>query len=251
MKYSNESYGLRIELDTKQCELSPGEIAHMEKDLGPLRRVAGDFPISDLYITVIHHPPSKNFHVKTALVLTGKTLFTGDRDEAVHPAWERCVWKLVRKVEAYKAQLESVAEVSKRQKGTRQEVAAEQLPDHQALRQAFESGDYAAFRAALLPFEESLRKRIGRWVQRYPDMQAMIDVEVSIEDIVEEVFLNAFEQFGRHPEEVSPGEWLEGLIDPSIKALLRHPDDELENVAMARTLRDVARDETARRGGTV
>lgn len=239
VKFSDQSHDLRIELDTKNCNLSAGEIAHMEKDLQPLRRVTADFPISDLYITVIHHPPSKSYHVKTSLVLTGKTLFTGDRDENVHPAWERCVWKLVRKVEAFKSQLENEPEFSKRQKGTRQEVVAEQVPDQAALREAVDAGDYAAFRLATAPFDESLRKRVGRWVQRYPEAQASIGVDLTIDDIVEEVFLNAFELFGRHSPAVTPGEWLESLIDPSIKMLLLHPDEELENVAMARLARDM------------
>lgn len=235
---------LRIVLDTKNCDLTPAEIAHMEKDLEPLRRVTANFPVSDLYITVIFHHPSKSYHVKAALALSGKTLFTGDRDFAVHPAWERCVWKLVRKVEAYKSQLEQEPEFTKYSKGTRQEVLPESVPDYAALRGAVEAEDYAAFRLAAAPFEESLRKRVGRWVQRYPEMQTRIDVDLTIDDVVEEVFLNAFELFPRHSPDVSPGDWLESLIDPSIKLLLRNPD-ELENVAMAQTLREMSQNAPA------
>jgi hypothetical protein len=57
-------------------------------------------------------------------------------------------------------------------------------------------------------------------------------------DIVEEIYLNAFEQFTRRPTALRLSEWLENLIEPSIRALLRHPDEEAENASMARTLRE-------------
>jgi DNA-directed RNA polymerase specialized sigma24 family protein len=76
-------------------------------------------------------------------------------------------------------------------------------------------------------------------VQRYPHAQARVGDGLAIGDLVEEVYLNAFERFGQRPAgPVSFTEWLEGLIDPSLKALLRHPDRESENASMARTLRD-------------
>jgi len=44
-----------------------------------------------------------------------------------------------------------------------------------------------------------------------------------IGDLVEEVYLNAFERFAQRSAEVSLSDWLEALIDPSLKLLLRHP----------------------------
>ncbi len=85
MPYSDESYDLRIELDTKGFELSADTIAHMEEDLDTLRKLVADFPVSNLYITIVHHKRSDDFHVKTSLALPGKTLFTGERDVHVHP----------------------------------------------------------------------------------------------------------------------------------------------------------------------
>ena len=102
MTFSDESYNLRIELDTKGCELSADEIARMEEDLGTLHKLVEQFPVSNLYITVIHHPRSNDYHVKTSLALPGRKLFTGDRDTVVHAAYERCLRKLTKKVKAYK-----------------------------------------------------------------------------------------------------------------------------------------------------
>jgi ribosome-associated translation inhibitor RaiA len=240
MQRTDEGRQLRIQLDTKNCTVSPGDRAKMETALGHLSRVAHTFPVSDLYIYIRRHARSNDYHVKTSLVLPGKTLFTGDRDVAAYPAFERCVRKLVQKVEGYKRDLNKTAEVAKHEKGTRQEVHPDADPDPQILQGAVSAADYAAFRRALLSYEEPVRKRVGRWIQRYPDVQAQIGQRLDVADIVEEVFLNAFERYEHRPAGPSLGEWLEGLIDPSVKALVDHPDEEKENINFARTLTETA-----------
>ena len=244
MPFSDESYNLRIELDTKHCELSADEIAKMESALDPLSRLVRDFPVRDLYVTVIHHPRSKDFHVKTALVLPGRTLFTGDRDHQMYPAYERCVRKLVNKMEAYKTQLEKSSEIAKHEKGTHQDVVPTQVPDIDLLVSAVQEGDYRQFRRATYVYDESVRKRVGRWVQRYPEANKRLGGTLDVVgDITEEVFLNAFEQFNSRPQALRFGDWLENLIDPSIRTLLQHPE-ELENISMARTLQEIEGEET-------
>jgi hypothetical protein len=221
-------------LDTKNCDCSADEIAKMEAALGGLADLVRDFPTSDLYITIIYHSASNDYHVKTSLVLPNKTLFTGDRDYVVYPAYERCVHKLRNKVQGYKQKLANVPEYTKHTEGTRQEVQPTSIPDGAALERAIEAGDYAAFRRALDAYEDPLRQRVGRWVQRYPDIDAEIDSRFTIADIVDEIFLNAFEEFDRRPNGVALSDWLENLIDPSIKYMMRHPE-ELDNISQARS----------------
>lgn len=109
--------------------------------------------------------------------------------------------------------------------------------DAEVLDHAVSKGDYTAFRFATLPLEESLRKRVGRWVQRYPEFQARIGSGVEIADVVEDVFLLAFENYRDRPKHLTFSAWLEELIDPAIKALKDHPDEELENIALVRSAR--------------
>jgi hypothetical protein len=109
-------------------------------------------------------------------------------------------------------------------------------PDAAAIGQAVEAADYAAFRRATYEYEEPLRKRIGRWVARYPHMEAQIGTRFSIDDIVESVLLDAFESYTRRPDQVRLGDWLEGLIDPALQRLQRHAGEELENVNAVRSL---------------
>jgi ribosome-associated translation inhibitor RaiA len=243
MVYSDESYNLRIELDTKHCELTGDEIRKMEEDLGTLRKLVEEFPVANLYVTVVYHPRSTDYHVKTSLALPGRTLFTGERDEQVHPAYDRCVRKLVRKVNDYKADLQQRAELSKRQQGTHQTVSPAGTFEVGAAEQAVEIGDYVEFRRALDGFEEPLRKRIGRWIQRYPEIESRLGQDIKIADLVEEVFLNAFEQFANRPHEVPPGDWLQELIDPSVQALLGAPDEEFANISFARSLGQIEQGE--------
>jgi hypothetical protein len=232
----DEVRSLRIQLAAKGCNPSAAEIAKMEEDLHTLRKLVQDFPVSTLYITIVHHKRTDDYHVKTSLVLPGRTVFTGDRDRLAHPAYERCVRKLVKKVEAYKQRMHGEAELAKQAAGTHHIMAATQEVDIEQLREAVAANDYVAFRRGVDVFEEPLRQCVGRWIQRYPDLEAQLGDMVTVSDIVEEVFLNAFEQFSQHPEEVLPGEWLAGLIDPSVQALLQAPDDEFASISFARSL---------------
>jgi hypothetical protein len=240
VQFSDQIRNLRIELDMKSCQLPDSELQRMERAVGPLADPVRDFPVSELYMTVIHHQTPDDYHVRASLVLPKRTLFTGDRDKFVYPAWTRCIRKLVKKVTAYKEQLSLKSERTKTQEGTVQEVLPTQEPDAEELRRALQENDYAAFRGATLVYEESVRKRAGRWIKRYPEFQATLGESVTLADLVEEVFLNAFEHYGKKPHQVRLGKWLEDLIDPSVKALLRDPEAEQENIDAVRTWRESA-----------
>jgi ribosome-associated translation inhibitor RaiA len=235
MPYSDESYNLRIELDTKGCELDAGEIARMEEDLDTLRNLVAKFPVSNLYVAVIHHARTNDYHVKTSLALSGRTLFTGDRDREAHPAFERCLRKLTKKVQAYKRQMQGDVETGKQVEGTRHDVNAKGEINLPALIQAVEEDDYRAFRGVIDVFDESLTGRVGRWIQRYPEIEAELGETLTVSDIVEDVYLTAFEKFDERPHETPPGKWLESLIDPSVQALLQSPDDEFARISFARS----------------
>ena len=80
--------------------------------------------------------------------------------------------------------------------------------------------------------------RVGRWVQRDPHAEAQVGRRLLLGDVVEEVYLNAFERFTQRPTGIRLSDWFESLIDRSLKALLRHPDEEHENASLARTVRE-------------
>jgi hypothetical protein len=80
---------------------------------------------------------------------------------------------------------------------------------------------------------------VGRWVERRAATDGAIGRRFTIADVVEEAFLTAFETYADRPKAVPFGDWLDSLIDPAVKGLLRHPD-ELENVSLARNLQGVA-----------
>jgi ribosome-associated translation inhibitor RaiA len=226
---------LRIQIDAHQCQLSPAEVRKMQSGLDVLAREVQNFPVSDLHVLVEHNARNTDYNVKTSLFLTGETLVSSDHDARPFTAFERCVANLEKDVHAYKERMGRVPERQKQSKGTRQLLEPTVDPDPAALDAAVRDGDFAAFRAAAYGYEEPLRKRIGRWVERYPEVNARIDKTLKIEDIVEEVFLDAFEGYDQHPKDVRLGDWLERLIDPAIKDLQQHPDEELENVRLARS----------------
>jgi hypothetical protein len=230
---------LRFEITTKDCAIPPEEGLRMRTWLAELGDRVRDFPNPSLRLRVIHHSGREVYRAEFRLELPGRSLVTGEEDPYLDSALQRGFAKLTRKAEAYRdhPDREAVAAAELRVALDRDLVASE-APDAGPIGEAAAVGDYRAFRTALARYEEWLRNRVGRLVQRDPEAQARVGKELLIGDIVEEVYLSAFERFTRRPTDVRLGEWLEGLIEPSIRALKRHPDEERAAASFARTVRE-------------
>lgn len=238
MRPANASEPFHVEVDTKECTLSAREQEHLQRDLEPLEKSVARFPSADLYVTIDRHARSGDYRIKTSLVLPSGTLFTGEWDQEPMRGVGRCIRKLMSKVQSHKAELDNEGDKRKYAKGTHQDVEPGHQYDPERVQQALDEEDYAAFRDALLMFEESVRKRAGRWIQRYPQAEAELGDKLKLADIVEEVILNAFEKYTDRREGEPLGQWLEALIDPSIKQLMANPEEALQNISFARTLRE-------------
>jgi hypothetical protein len=190
---------------------------------------------SKLWITLHHHPKNPApFHVEAKLKLPEETFKTSDWDQYLDAAFQRCARKLLRKIEWSREHQGASAAPTERPgslPGT--EIAAPEDPRDSVLARAVEANNYRDFRRALTGHEEWLRDRVGRWVQRYPVVDLEIDKGVTISDLVEEVYLNAFERYAERVKGKSTTDWLNDLIDPSVKLFVRHPDEEQENVRAA------------------
>jgi ribosome-associated translation inhibitor RaiA len=230
MAFRDESYDLGFQIHTENYELTPREREDIEADLQSLAKVVRDFPVAQLHLHIHRHPRTSDFHVKTSLRLPGRTLFTGERDRLLEPACERCARKLVNKVKGFKERLAGKPTIEKATEGTLHEVWPEWEPDKAALEKAADEKDYGAFRRALTVYDDPLEKRIGRRIRRYPEAEALLGREILLAEFVEEVYLNAFERFSQRPAS-RLGDWLESLIDPSIRTLLERTDSEKENIA--------------------
>jgi len=235
MKPQHQAEKVRILFDPHQCQLSEQETAQMRQQLDSLLRQVEAFPISDVHVLVERNNRSNDFSVKISLVLPGETLVGNDHDTFLLAAFDRCLGSLEENVRAYKDRLGQVPERQKVEKGTHHELEPTIQPDGTAIERAVRDGDYTAFRTATLSYEEPVRKRIGRWIERYPEVEARIDRGLKVADIVEEVFLTAFEGYDQRPIDIRFGDWLEALIDPSVKALQNRSDEELENINLVRT----------------
>ncbi len=237
MKPSDRRNDFAIQIDAHQCSLSQTVTNRMRDASDSLARQVEHFPVASLHVLVERNARANDYSVKTDLFLTGETLVCREQDAQLYTAYERCLEGLAKEVQAYKNRLDQGTERQKTEKGTRQTVEPTSSPDMAAIDAAVRDQDYAAFRTATFAYEESVRKRIGRWVERYPKAEAQIGKGLKIADLVEEVFLDAFEKYARQPVGVRFGEWLEGLIDPAVKELLKNPDAELENIRQARSAR--------------
>jgi ribosome-associated translation inhibitor RaiA len=233
--YRDESYDLAVQFEAHNFVLGEGDKVHFEEDLDQLATVLGKAPAATLHVDIHRHPREDTYHVKMNLRITrGRSLFTGERSEGLSRAFKSCVRKLVKKLEKFRGQFE------RRRQGaadTAPRVQAAAEPPVEEVAEAVRAGDYRRFREIVGDFYEiGLEKRIGRRVERYPEAAALLGDELLISEIVEEVILNAFERFEVRPRPQPLSEWLEQLIDPSIRELLDHPETERENVAFIRTL---------------
>jgi ribosome-associated translation inhibitor RaiA len=210
-------------------------MAQMRQQLDSLLRQVEAFPLSDVHVLVERNTRSNDFSVKITLILPGETLVGTDHDPFLLAAFDRCLIGLEENVRAYKDRLGRVPQRQKVEKGTHQELAPTVQPDGAAIASAVADGDYSAFRTATFSYEEPLRKRAGRWIERYPAVQARIGKGLEVNDVVEEVFLTAFESYEHRPMDIRFGDWLEALMDPAIKALQHRTDEELENLNLVRS----------------
>jgi ribosome-associated translation inhibitor RaiA len=227
---------MEVVFDVHEFELSPSEEHLLREKLDGLARQVEQFPVAELRV-FIQAVRSQQMVVKLTLFLPNKSLTVDGYDRIVQPAFDRCLDSLQHELEGYKDRLNRRSEAAKLEEGTHAELLPEVLVDPEAIERAVAAGDYADFHAALLPYEEELRMRIGRWVQRYPEVNDLIGRGLEIADIQEEVFLLAFDGYSARPQNVPLGTWLENLIHPAIKALAQNPDEALENIAAVRSVR--------------
>ena len=226
---------LQVHFDAHQCRPAQEDLAEMADDLDSLARQVGNFPIADARVLIEWNNRKSEYAVKLALLLPGETLVTSDHDRVLHAAFDRALASLEDSVKEYKERLDRVPERRRREVGSDREVTPALLPDSATLDAAVTADDYPAFRAALAPYEDALRVRVGRWVERYPAVQAMMGKGIETVDVAEGVFLRAFEEHPRRSADVPYGEWLESLIDPTVHMIAHDGGEELENIRMARS----------------
>lgn len=237
MTFSDLSYNLLVNLDMKHCQLPTGELNKMETMLSPLGDMVRNFPVSKLHVLVSYRHRTADYVVRTSLILPGGTLVSSDHHLQAHAAFEHCIANLVRELQRYKDRLGSVAEQAKQREGTHHPLLPTLPPDAQAVEAAVQSGDYAAFRTATSGYEEPVTALVGRWIERYPEVAARLGHDLHISDLVEDVFLIAFDEYEYRPKDIRLGEWLGRHIDTAIKAMADHPEEEMDNVNMVRLAR--------------
>ncbi len=223
------------DLDVEGFTPTDSETQHIEAEVDRIQPLVRDFPTQILHINLEYNTNSEEYEVKLALVLPGQTFATGDVSEAWEPSLEKSVQKMIRRIEHYKSTLSGEPAQARTAAGTTMEAEPNRRMDGKQVADAVESGNYTQFRKAMYPIEESLRDRVGRWIQRYPQIQAKLGSRFTIADIVEETFMLAFDRYEHWHPEMFFGQWIETLIDPAMKKIARDPDGELETISFQRT----------------
>jgi hypothetical protein len=239
MRHTDHRGQLEVQVGTKECDLPTDELARIQEPIDRIARAVEELP-TRLEIKVVYHPRSDRYHVEATARLPRRSVFTGDWDPHLDTALDRSLRKLLCRIEAYKKEPDrDQDERAQRVQEMNRAIVAPEDPDSGPLAEAAEAQDYAKFRRLMANYEDWLRLRIGRWLQRYPEANAEVGGRLRIGDLVEEVFLNAFEHYAARPAVKSLHAWLDDLLDPSLRTFWDHLVEERESVSVARSLRDL------------
>jgi hypothetical protein len=226
MQFVDERHHLQVRVETKDCQLPADELSRLQPSLDRLGEAVAELAAAELWLNVVFHPKSQQYHAQAKLKVPGKTIHTGEQNAWLDTALLRSLERMIHHVEAYKDSPDRrAAQHMERLARLNDEIIAPVEPDAGELGAAVQEADYAHFRRALFSHEEYVRMRVGRWIQRYPEVQELIGRSFGIADLVEEVFLIAFERYTERPTHNSLHEWLDSLIDPAVKSFWHHPDD--------------------------
>jgi ribosome-associated translation inhibitor RaiA len=231
---------LQIDLRTTNCTLPEDERTRMQPWLNALAEQVQDIPNPTMELHIAHHARSDVFNVELRLKLPGRSLFVREKNPDLDTALERGLTKLQRKLESYwRHPDEDALTDARRRAAVERTLVALPDPDVGPLADAILADDYSTFRDRISGYDVWLNHRVGRWVQRDPEAQARLGDVFVIGDIVEEVYLNAFDRFLQRSRDVRLSEWLDSLIEPSLRALMDDPG-EREAVSYTRSFKSPA-----------
>jgi hypothetical protein len=238
MRYSDDRTALNLEIEAKGFILPEDEKERVQGRLDEIGEAIGEYPVADLRIDLVFHEQSQVYHAKLALRVPGRTLLASAKHIYLDSAIQDGMRNLLAELETNRRrpEREVVDELRERQ-ALDEAILPPGDPRSRVVADAARHGDYHTFRTALAGYEEWLRRRVGRWVQRYPTVDARIGGDILIGDLIEQVYLLAFERFAHRPTVVPLHEWLDALIDTAVKAVMRKTDEEHEVASMARTVR--------------
>jgi hypothetical protein len=228
-----------IEIATNGCEIPEDERTRMQAWVKDLSEHVEGLTQPALRLHAAFHPQNAIYNVELKLKLPGRSLFVREKDFYLDSALKRGFEKLNLKLESYRRHMDNEATAEAGRRAKLEDLVSRVSSTHGPLASAVDAGDYQTFRNKLSGYEAWINRRAGRWIQRDADAQSRLGAEFILADVVEEVFLNAFERFHERSPAVPFGEWLDGLIQPSIRALIEDREEEKEAVSFARTLREV------------
>lgn len=207
---------------TQNYELGTRNRLRLEAEAGKLQDLIADFPVADLHVDIHAYPKHPGFHVKTSLRLPNDTLFTGDRHVDMHSAYLRCIRKLMLKVKAYKAKLAGEHRYGKTAEAEA-DFGTDDVPDaFLRLAQAVDAQDFHAFRAALAPWEPTLRETVAAFCGEDDHAAMMIGHGFNRAELLEEIALNAYEHFGERGR-IQFEAWLQDWVETSFGKLVADP----------------------------
>lgn len=232
-----------LQVDAENFQLSNDDLEQIRADCSDLDPLLVEFPTLRVLLNILHYERSNAYESKLSIVTPGQTISTRETAGSWNAAFNACLQKAHRRVKHYREIMQQQQADVPAYDAISGTVDPTQQLDGAVVSQAIESDDYLSFRKAMWPLEPALRRRVSEWLRRYPDLESMIladdDAAFSTADLVEEVFMLAFDQYGKWPREMFFGQWIETLIDPALENFANDPAGEAEKINYIRSALEV------------
>ena len=240
MHYVDDHNHLRVEFQAKDFNVPQDELTAHAGVLAPLGEAVRDFSHSELGVKIVRHPRSQEYHVEARLKVPGRTLFSGDRDPYLDSAFQRRVRKLTLKAEEYARHPERDAvAAAARLTVLDRDVMLPEERDAGRLGEAF-CAVITGYSASACPATRSGSARRRPLDPALPRGGSPHRRRAAYRRPGRGGVPQRLRALRRRPFEVPLNRWLDELIDPSVKMMLQHPDEEGENASLRGTLRACA-----------
>src|SRR5215218_9088814 len=94
---------LQIEIDAQECQVPNDVRSRLQPQFERIGQSVADMGQCQLWLTVVYHPRSNVYHAQAKLKLPGETIITGDQQPFLESAVERCLNKVLRRIQGYQA----------------------------------------------------------------------------------------------------------------------------------------------------
>lgn len=203
----------------RHCDLEKETASSYWQDKLPrLQRILSRFRRDQcrLDMTLYYHEARKRWELRASLYLPTGLIVTNEEASDMHVVLDNVADELVRQIQRHKAKVRKEHLRRRRQRQLDHEKAAAH-----SLRSDYETRRPAAFFELLKPLMSGVRNHAARELRILELEEVLPQGEVTVDDLVDDVLVTAWEYYGDHPPNTPTDVWLIGILHERLAELQR------------------------------